>query len=486
MPEVAELQVTSVKSLLLLLVVTVLVMLVGEEVSNTSASPTNRKQSVFLGTSSPTPRVTPPAAFSPDPLFWGGAPRLAECSAQWQDAAAEYAAFHSAVLEGLKVQVATAPPGTPLNLSVPVLVYYCSESQRPSCGGWGDRVTGLSSIFYLALRMRVLFFIAGLESSLSTSVEPAMFDWRYDINAAVLKRFISPRDRYFKEIDCTDCFHSADFNYTWNAPRFRFAPLLGAFTTISVNRGWVARSTAPSHVARIHEVGLTLGTWGCLYRALLQPTTGLRASMTADLAAMKAAPFSVCTHHRSGDHTLKTQIASAAESSKLVASFAPAAACVVRAVQVVSGVQPNHSLNGLSTHANLRPEKVLVLFVSDSVRLKEAAPAVFASAGMAGLTVRTMPVIPYHVDHDAGGDPAMVLTARVFDTMREWFTLTQCTVWAGSVQSGFCRTALVVSMSNHTMTSTPQFTRGAACAGFMGSDQFWTATTENGKNSAGM
>ena len=83
--------------------------------------------------------------------------------------------------------------------------------------------------------------------------------------------------------------------------------------------------------------------------------------------------------------------------------------------------------------------------------------------GLPGVIVRVSSVRPAHVNsHEAGNYSAATPAGRMHAALRDWFVLATCPIWAGSLGSGFSRTAAAYSLSSHYLPSNDMTTRSFA------------------------
>ena len=263
-------------------------------------------------------------------------------------------------------------------------------------------------------------------------------------------------------------------------PEFPLAPSIYAAVT---NRGvwsnfnghrsvWTDQFAAWNrHRLFVSRVGLDAASWGCLYRSLIWPTLSLAREISEDIAPLAAIPVALCVHHRSGDDNMRAQ--GVGESANIFACAREALGLLNR-----SFLAPEQQLgdSGLRLFGgNLTPVQVHVYLSADSASIKADATSLL---GLPGFTVATSSVVPQHSNWVDGGrseDSSPVSIMR--SSLRDWFTLGACPAFAGSMMSGFIRSAAVFSGSRAIYAPVPnsctepncvplQLAQGASCAGF--------------------
>ena len=245
---------------------------------------------------------------------------LAGCPAAYLAHLDEYVGWHAATLASLKRKAAGAPRGS-LSLPVPVVVYRCALTD--DCGGVGDRVSGLTAMFYhYGLRLRALFLID--MPAWAGSVQPATFDWDFPslafganglggwLAAYAGVTVLPPQTAYMLHGECVNltvgfpCMHTLDsayYNETRAAPpEMPLAPGIYAAVT---NRGvwsnfnghrsvWIdALAAWAKHRFHVSRLGLSAADWGCLYRSLIWPTLSLAREIAEDIAPLAARPVAL-------------------------------------------------------------------------------------------------------------------------------------------------------------------------------------------------
>jgi hypothetical protein len=446
---------------------------------------------------------------------------LAGCPAAYLAHLDAYVAWHAATLASLKIKASGAPRGS-LPLPVPVVVYRCGLTDE--CGGVGDRVSGLTAMFYhYGLRLRALFLID--MPAWAGSVQPSTFNWDFPGlalrgdgggpeggggsggegggggGASWLAAYAGvtvrpPQTGNMLQGGCVNltegfpCMHTLDSTH-YNAtgkppPEMPLAPGLYAAVT---NRGvwsnfnghrsiWTDQFASWNrHRLYVSRLGLDAENWGCLYRSLIWPTLPLVHEIAEDIAPLAAKPVALCVHHRSGDDNMRAQGLWAEGFGESADYFA----CAREALRLLNGssLAPEQQLGGGGLQlfgGNLAAEQVHVYLSADSASIKAEAKSLL---GVPGFTVATSSVVPQHSDWrevwERPGDTSPTSVMR--SSMRDWFTLGACPAFAGSLKSGFVRSAAVFSGSKALYAPVPnsctepscvplQLAQGASCAGF--------------------
>ena len=456
----------------------------GTAVASQTSTPIATARTSALATVSPTPIASTSASGSTAAVAHTrvAVGSLAACPAAFQAVLREYAAWHGETLASMRAAAAVLPPGQTLPRPVPVVVYVCLPNDE--CGGLGDRLTGVTLLFYYALRMKALFFID--MPALRLGAVPATFDWRLDNVSATLASFVDDADRpgVVSDRNCIDdcTFFGKPFDYT---PAVLGTTMLRAMT----NRGLFFTKNHAQHQAGVAAVGLSAATWGCVYRALLSPSAIMAASIAGDVAAMAAARVAVCTHLRVGDDVMRMQ-SGETEAAPSEEAAAPLS-CVREAVALLNATAESavavgrHWAGLLPGNGTLPASHFMVLLASDSAYVKAHARELLRLP--AGIPVRSVAVQAVHIDSVSTREHTSADAAeRMYATLLEWFTMGACTLWAGSLSSGYSRTAAAYSLSQHVLTSMAAFKEagagasGGECGGLFPVSRFFSYIGSSG------
>jgi len=242
---------------------------------------------------------------------------LARCPPLFRAHVDEYAAWHSSMTRDMRSAASSmSPNAAPLTPSVPIVVFRCRR--RDDCGGWSDISIAAPAVFAVyGLRSRALIYFD--VPSMEADVYPSTFDWSYKTHAPWLSRYVggdAAGSIAMKGHDGCEpaaqasfpCFYAVKTTYNV----LDAAPFPRRVSFVSSNRGYLTANQwgeasyySPfrlntkvdlSDVDTVlrSTVGLTLGDWGCLYRAVFWPSLGVRARLAAPLADLSKARAVLC------------------------------------------------------------------------------------------------------------------------------------------------------------------------------------------------
>lgn len=217
---------------------------------------------------------------------WDNQPRWLEaCGPSWQALLGEYAAWHAR-------GVATLLSGSLAAASeFPIVVFRCQ--MRDACGGLGDRLLGVASVFMYALQRRALFFIdwPGFDALLMSPL-PAL-DWRWS-DAYRLGRKPGVMN-----------MHQCRFTCLWTRGLLGGRTLRNPLLFMNINRGPLWRRYGGRMRRQLEAwyeekapggVGI-----GCLYRSMFTLAPELRAYVRPWLPALLPPSVLIAAHIRRGD-----------------------------------------------------------------------------------------------------------------------------------------------------------------------------------------
>ena len=241
------------------------------------------------------------------------------------------------------------------------------------------------------------------------------------------------------------------------------------FHILFSNRG-LFYSAHLGHTAarRAPEVGISPATAGCLYRALMQPRQELLKEIAPYTEALRAVPAAVCLHHRAGDVSLHQSHAhgsASAVDTRAMAEVLHPLACAAAAFRLLNSSTALRTDAGGPLWAGQLAQGSSILFLSsDSLVIKQQRAELARRAGLpAGIRVLATDIVPIHSDAWSGtaankeGRAGRDDMAAMWTTLAEWFTLAACPAWAGSLNSGFSRTAAAYSLARNILSSEKRF-----------------------------
>jgi len=382
------------------------------------------------------------------------------------------------MLSRLKMEAENAPISSRglLALPVAVVVYRCGLED--DCGGLGDRLCGITSIFYhYGLRLRSLFFID--MPAFNGAVRPATFNWDFPglFNngdgwlAAYANVSNIPVGKSMLNGGCLNLANDFPCMYSFNTLHYEegSAPEIikpGLYTVIS-NRGIWANPEGGGdgpwikHQKYVSRFGLNAANWGCLYRSILWPTDSLIDEIAADIAPFSTFPVALCAHFRSNDKNMREH--------GLVGVDDFVFSCTREALQFLNGTDEslNQTLYPKFRFWNGRlNENAYVFFSADSSSVKSLGTSLL---GIPGITVATSTVVPQHsnwkeVEGTAENSVSPVDVMR--SALRDWFTLGACPAFSSDMSSAFVRTAGAFSRSEAFFSPVPGSRYGSSCTGF--------------------
>lgn len=225
---------------------------------------------------------------------WDAHPQwlAASCGPKWASMLAEYVAFHARGVAALRAGSYAARHG-----DIRLVVFRCRLDD--ACGGVGDRLVGMASVFLYALRTRRLFFIDWtLFDGFMTSPFPGL-DWRWRHEYAL--------DRKPTYINMHQCRYTCLWTQGQSGNKAR--ALTKPFLVLSINRGplWAkyggtARQGVEEWLRALTPPGSSAGV-GCLYRSMFTPGPALRSFLAPWLPHFRPAEgrHVVAVHIRQGD-----------------------------------------------------------------------------------------------------------------------------------------------------------------------------------------
>ena len=360
-------------------------------------------------------------------------PLQPHCSDTWAARVAAYGRFHNDSVARLRAQGAAAAAGGGAAGEPPprIVVYTCREGEgadaahTPDCGGYADRLAGMSHVFLLALTHGWLFF-ADWRGQPDVFNSP-WFDyaWRPELAAGA-------PSQYHDFLSCPYQGSYKDCPLGLPDPPATFPA--GVVHMIATNKGGL-RWGSKERVDALLGPDWGLDKWtqgGCVYRALLKPTPALVARLTP-LALQLLSPLYavVGVHKRTGDrqmHELDTAV-----------TFAPSDRYWQCAMRKENELR-NYTRGEMPTRFFL---------VADSARYKRDALAHFGPGKLLVTDVE-----PIHVAHMqliwdgvVGGKPLPPSSERLARAFTDWWLLSLCPTIVAPGFSGFSRTAFAMSQA---------------------------------------
>lgn len=230
-------------------------------------------------------------------------PSAPACNASWVRRLSEYAAFH-------RDAVARIQRGDKGGPTPKIVVYSCMEQaddatsvvSTPDCGGFADRLAGMSHVFLLALLHNWLFFASWPGQGEVFNSPLFDYTWKPELGAG----------RVSESFDFLSCpFQGKYKDCPLGLPDVA-AVLKADVNYISTNRGGL-RWGAPDRVAKFFEWGLDKWTQGgCVFRALLLPTPAVVERLKPFALQLLSPNHRVIgVHRRTGDkqmHNVETSV----------------------------------------------------------------------------------------------------------------------------------------------------------------------------------
>ena len=362
---------------------------------------------------------------------------MTSCGPGWRDMLADYVAWHAAGVAALRSRDAEAAKRYPL------VVFRCRLSDK--CGGVGDRLVGVASVFLYALRQRRLFFLDWeLLDGFMTSPFPGL-DWRWRGSTYLLGR--KP-----VHVDMHQCRYSC----LWTGgQRGHAKDLAKPVVVLSINRGplypkyskGAAREVARwlRRHSRNGDAGL-----GCLYRSIMTPAPALREFLAPFLG-----PFTrpdgavVAAHIRQGDTAMivRPDGSSPSNTKNAMHGYFTLAkdngkffACAARLAAQ------------LAAERGLAADNVKVLLVSDSQDARAAAKRHFGAQLLdTGIRAQHISWLDRKVNGKKFLGDRLQFEASVLRTsLAEWYLLTLARAVVTHA-SGFSRTAAAYGSTHNAI-----------------------------------
>lgn len=222
------------------------------------------------------------------------------CPAKWLQTLDEYAQWHR---EQLTLLAQRSP------LAAKVMVYSCAETVDETtvvgddCGGYADRLTGVTHLFLYSLLFKRVFLIDW--SSGGMQVPPHVFhspyiNYTYDESLVIYPgRSVEKRERHFN--GCPD--HQGPCVLQKDDPGTLFP---NDVTLTRINKGGVRYSTDANRARIFSELGLIPdNVGGCLLRALVRPNREtVDAFRQWALRLLDPTVAVVSLHVRTGDQSM--------------------------------------------------------------------------------------------------------------------------------------------------------------------------------------
>ena len=354
---------------------------------------------------------------------------LADCTADWRATMSAYGDFHRAGVAALRRRDAVVPR---------VVVFSCYETPDDSvlvsedCGGFADRLVGMTHVFLVALLNRFIFFAQWQEAQHVFS-SPFMPDYIY--NQSLVE--YGERTKVYESF--IGCPERTGQPCPVGHPNIT-SMLSGDVNYVRVNRGGV-RWGGEAALQALYSRGLDAPhVGGCIYRALVMPQAATLARFLRHaLFILNPAHQVIGVHERLGDRVMHQLDAAAVDFE-------------------------SEHWQCVQTHATRMAAAgglpVRLFFVSDSLEYKQRALAHFGAD-----TLFITEVSPYHINkqqlHWDGliyrPSPFPGPRERLLTTYGEWFLLSLSDLIIMPGFSGYSRTAYAFSQRNASAVNTANF-----------------------------
>lgn len=338
------------------------------------------------------------------------------CTTKFTSAMLEYAEFHRAARDKLA-----------RGEFVPTFTFACADAW--DCGGLADRMAGYLSTFVFALRYKRVFLSQWTAPHgffqtpfLDVTIDPAWPD------AASMNE---PPTDFGMLMSCehTDTISYAQCMFSLEDPEERYPP--SQHHRIITNRGPFSVMHRHTHKNWLDDL---MGREpGCLYWAMIQPTTAtleVAAPTLQRMEALRGEPL-LGVHFRSGDYAMLERNNGDLDwnHEMINGTLAAIAECVYE-----------------------RPT-LPIFVVSDSVAFRryvmDRFPAAFSTA-----------LKPMHINAADAQREVMDFTTAMRNAFAEWYLLAQCSRTIFMLGSGFARLSHIYSVPQRQRVATDAFGPG--------------------------
>lgn len=224
---------------------------------------------------------------------------LSDCTPQWRKTLEDYGAFHRAGVEALRRRDPDAPK---------VVVFSCYETPDDShlvsedCGGFADRLVGMTHIFLVSLKHRYLFFAQWQEAQ-KVFRSPYLPDYVYNASLVMYEGRSKVEESF---IGCPERFVPGRASSDCPIGNTNITRILHAHTNyVRVNRGGI-RWGGPDALKTLYGLGLDREhVGGCIYRALVAPSEAtVQRFLRHALFILNRSRRVIALHERTGDRTM--------------------------------------------------------------------------------------------------------------------------------------------------------------------------------------
>jgi len=361
------------------------------------------------------------------------------CGAAWRSTITAYAAFHTRARADLLAAHAAGTQRSTHDLPK-VVAWRCPVGDAADgCGGLGDRLIGMASVFAYALAFQRVILLDLTQAALPFLPAVPGIDWHFDVRLV--------EGRAAKEINLFNCNTAKNrapclWNDAWPDAR-----LDAEVAYVTTNRGFMGGMQAYSPVTRL---GLSppIATM-CLYHALWRPPPfilrqlgrTLRDQLPATLASAGRL-VTVGVHFRAGDDAMLRDEGGAvpAGTDGAAAVRDAVAACLTHTLATLAAA-------GMQYH---------VIVMGDSAEVR-AALAANITAGLPpdnprpGVTIVTSH--PQHIEpavYATRNETAPILADAFHNALLEWLVLSSADLHVVT-HSGYSRTAWAFSGKNYAV-----------------------------------